>query len=156
MQSMSLKQIRRIWKTNIRFSSLFAAGDTYEGRGETDVFAGYYYSIDLSLQRQLLLQIKFNLSMDKQSSVAQSTRYWLNQSSRKFPGQNTDLFFWINKVSDVFFSFKFWAGSFTFCRLHAAWHLCLGYGLTALSVKHHTKIWIFSFSGQAIARKMLS
>ena len=63
MQSMSLKQIRRIWKTNIRFSSLFAAGDTYEGRGETDVFAGYFYSIDLSLQRQLLLQIKFNLSM---------------------------------------------------------------------------------------------
>ena len=60
---------------NIRFSSLFAAGDSYEERGETDVFAGYYYSIDLSLQRQLLLQIKFNLSMDKQSSVAQSTRY---------------------------------------------------------------------------------
>ena len=28
--------------------------------------------------------------------------------------------------------------------------------VTALSVKHHTKIRIFSFSGQAIARKMLS
>ena len=28
--------------------------------------------------------------------------------------------------------------------------------ITALSVKHHTKIRIFSFSGQAIARKMLS
>ena len=57
MQSMSLKQIRRILKTNIRFSSLFAAGDTYEERGETDVFADYYYSIDLSLQRQFTNKI---------------------------------------------------------------------------------------------------
>ena len=51
------------------------------------------------LNLQLQLQIKFNLSV--QSS--ESTRYWLTQSSRKFPGQNTDLFFWINKVSDIFF-----------------------------------------------------
>ena len=30
---------------------------------------------------------------NKQSSEAQSTWYRLKQSSRKFPGQNTDLFF---------------------------------------------------------------
>ena len=50
---------------------------------------------------QLQLQIKLTYRCDKQSS--ESTRYWLTQSSRKFPGQNTDLFFWINKVSDIFF-----------------------------------------------------
>ena len=59
---------------------------------------------------QLQLQIKLTYRCDKQSS--ESTRYWLTQSSRKFPGQNTDLFFWINKVSDIYF-FNFWAGLFS-------------------------------------------
>ena len=73
------------------------------------------------LNLQLQLQIKFNLSM--QSS--ESTRYWLTQSSRKFPGQNTDLFFWINKVSDVSFSNSEQA-CLRCAGLHAAWHLSLG------------------------------
>ena len=62
---------------------------------------------------------------DKQSSEAQSTRCWLKQSSRKFPGQNTDLFFWINKVCDISFSISEQA-CLRLCRLHAAWRLCLG------------------------------
>ena len=48
----------------------------------------------------------------------------------KFPGQNTDLFFWINKVSAWCFFFKFWAGFSLCCAgcagLHAAWFLSLG------------------------------
>ena len=56
---------------------------------------------------------------------AQSTRYWLKQSPRKFPGQNTDLFFWINKVSDVSFSNSEQA-CLRCAGLHAAWHLSLG------------------------------
>ena len=50
---------------------------------------------------QLQLQINFNLSM--RQTILWITRYWLPQSSRKIPGQNTDLFFWINNVSDTFF-----------------------------------------------------
>ena len=69
---------------------------------------------------QLQLQIKLTYRCDKQSS--ESTRYWLTQSSRKFPGQNTDLFFWINKVSDIFF-FNFWAGLFSVVPRCAAWFL---------------------------------
>ena len=54
------------------------------------------------LNLQLQLQINFNLSM--RQTILWITRYWLPQSSRKFPGQNTDLLFWINKVCDIFFS----------------------------------------------------
>ena len=67
-------------------------------------------SKELSLQQQL--QIKFRYWCDKHSSEAQSTRYWLQQSSRKFAGQNTDVFFWINEVSDVSLSKLYWAGLF--------------------------------------------
>ena len=43
----------------------------------------------------------------------------------KFPGQNTDLFFWINKGSDVSFSNPEQA-CLPCAGLHAAWHLSLG------------------------------
>ena len=74
---------------------------------------------------------------NKQSSEAQSTWYRLKQSSRKFPGQNTDLFFWINKVCDFSFSNSEQA-CLTLCRLHAAWHLCLA-GLVS-----HWNTWHYS------------
>ena len=81
-----------------------------------------YYSIALT-------RAQFSTAVtnrcDKQFSDAQSTRYWLKQSSRKFPGQNTDLFFWINKVSDVSFSNSEQA-CLRCAGLHAAWHLSLG------------------------------
>ena len=48
---------------------------------------------------------------------------WLKQSSAKFPGQNTDLFFWINKVSDISSSNSEQA-CLRLYRLHAAWHFC--------------------------------
>ena len=51
--------------------------------------------------------------------------YWLKPSSRKFPGQNTDLFFWINKVSDVSFSNSEQA-CLRCAGLHAALHLSFG------------------------------
>ena len=73
----------------------------------------------LSLQRQL--QIKFYLSM--RQTILFSKIY--QQSSRKFPDQNTDLFFWINKVSDVSFSISEQA-CLRCAGLHAAWHLSLG------------------------------
>ena len=80
-----------------------------------------YYSIALT-------RAQFSTAVtnrcDKQFSDAQSTRYWLKQSSRKFPGQNTDLFFWINKVSDVSFSNSEQA-CLRCTGLHAAWHLSL-------------------------------
>ena len=41
------------------------------------------------------------------------------------------------------FSFKFWAGSFTFCRLHAAWHLCLGYGVIGQTSHKNTDFFLF-------------
>ena len=47
------------------------------------------------------------------------------QSPRKFPGQNTDLFLWINKVSDVSFSNSKQA-RLRCAGLHAAWYLSLG------------------------------
>ena len=62
------------------------------------------------LNLQLQLQINFNLWM--RQTILWITRYWLPQSSRKIPGQNTDLFIWINNVSDIFFS-NFWAGLFS-------------------------------------------
>ena len=45
---------------------------------------------------------------------------WLKQCSAKFPGQNTDLFFWINKVSDISSSNSEQA-CLRLCRLHAAY-----------------------------------
>ena len=83
------------------------------------------------LNLQLQLQIKFNLSV--QSS--ESTRYWLTQSSRKFPGQNTDLFFWINKVSDIFFS-NFWAGLFSVVPRCAACMRCGTFVWVLITLKH--------------------
>ena len=83
------------------------------------------------LNLQLQLQIKFNLSM--QSS--ESTRYWLTQSSRKFPGQNTDLFFWINKVSDIYF-FNFWAGLFSVVPRCAACMLRGTFVWVPITLKH--------------------
>ena len=71
------------------------------------------------------LQIKFNLSMRQTILWSTIHWYWLKPSSRKFPGQNTDLFFWINKVSDVSFSNSEQA-CLRCAGLHAAWHLSLG------------------------------
>ena len=62
----------------------------------------YFMLCSKELNLQLQLQINFNLSM--RQTILWITRYWLPQSSRKFPGQNTDLLFWINKVCDIFFS----------------------------------------------------
>ena len=86
-----------------------------------------YYSIALKGAEVYNGSYKQNLTYrcDKQFSEAQSTRYWLKQSSRKFPGQNTDLLFWINKVCDIFFSISEQT-CLALCRLDAAWHLCLG------------------------------
>ena len=90
-------------------------------------------SKDLNLQLQL--QIKFNLSMPQTILSSESTRCWLTQSSRKFPGQNTDLFFWINKVSDIFF-FNFWAGLFSVVPRCAACMLRGTFVWVPITLKH--------------------
>ena len=83
----------------------------------------YFILCSKELNLQLQLQINFNLSM--RQTILWITRYWLPQSSRKFPGQNTDLLFWINKVSDVSFSNSEQA-CLRCAGLHAAWYLSLG------------------------------
>ena len=85
-----------------------------------------YYSIALTgAQFTTAVTKKFNLSIWQ--TILWSTIYpvWTQAILRKFPGQNTDLFFWINKVSDVSFSNSEQA-CLCCAGLHAAWHLSLG------------------------------
>ena len=86
---------------------------------------GGFISASRSKELNLQLQLQINFILSMRQTILRITRYWLPQSSRKYPGQNTDLLFWINKVSDIFFSISEQA-CLALCRLHAAWHLCLG------------------------------
>ena len=73
-------------------------------------------------ERAIIVQLRWVLWSKRARS--RSTRYL--QISRWLFGQNTDLFFWINKVSAWCFFFKFWAGFSLRCAgLHAAWFLSL-------------------------------
>ena len=87
---------------------------------------GGFISASRSKELNLQLQIRINFNLSMRQTILWITRYWLPQSSRKCPGQNTDLFFWINKVSDIYIFSISEQACLALCGLHAACHLCLG------------------------------